>query len=244
MTRSGPFLSDALAGRVAIVTGAGGGIGRAIVEAFRGAGAQVAATDLTAPAMASAEVIALLHDVASPEDWARVVEQTLTRFGRVNLLVNCAGVFRPALIAEETVENFLLTVQVNQLGVLLGMQSVLDPMKAAGGGSIINLSSGAGLYGNAGTVSYAATKFAVRGMTKVAAIEFAPFGIRVNSIHPAAVRTSMVINLMEPEQAGHGTLLKRIMEPEEVANMALFLASDASSYSTGVEFICDGGISA
>lgn len=244
MNRHSSFARDALSGKVAIVTGAAGGIGNAVVEAFIGAGGRVVATDLAAPKGRSDNLLTLAHDVSSAADWGRIVNETMAHFGRIILLVNCAGIFRPASIADETSENFMRTAQVNQLGVFLGMQAVLEPMKAAGGGSIINLSSGAGLYGNAGTVSYAASKFAVRGMTKVAAIEFAPFGIRVNSIHPAAVRTPMVTNLMDPGQAGSDTLFKRIMEPEEVANMALFLASDASSYSTGVEFICDGGISA
>lgn len=237
------FASDCLAGRVALVTGAAGGIGQSVVKAFRSAGCTIIATDLKEPNCEEG-VLALAHDVTAAEAWADVVVRAAESFGRLDILVNCAGIFLPCAIADETPEGFLRTTLVNQLGVLLGMQAVLEPMKASGGGSIVNLSSGAGMGGHRMTVSYSASKFAVRGMTKVAAIEFAPFGIRVNSIHPAAVRTPMVTGQVDMSRGGENTLLKRIMEPEEVANMALFLASDASSYSTGSEFICDGGMRA
>ncbi len=235
------FAADCLAGRVALVTGASGGIGRAIVAAFGDAGAKVAGSDLQVPALAGAHVLGLAHDVTSRESWDAAVGEAVARFGKLDVLVNWAGIFVPRPIADESVEGYIQTTMVNQIGVFLGMQAVREVMAAAGGGSIVNLSSGADLYGNAGTVAYTASKFAVRGMSKVAAIEFAPHRIRVNSIHPAAVDTPMIARLGGPKPTGAGTLIGRIMEPREVANMALFLAREASSYSTGSEFVCDGG---
>ena len=237
------FAADCLAGRAVIVTGAAGGIGSKIVEACAAVGAMVAATDLQSPD-AEDSIMALAHDVTSSESWATVIAQALERFGRVDALINCAGIFEPRAIIDETVDGFLRTTMVNQVGVFLGMQAVLEAMAVAGGGSIVNLSSGAGLYGTPQTLAYTASKFAVRGMTKVAAREFAPHRIRVNSIHPAAVNTPMIARLGGPLPKGEGTLIGRIMEPEEVASMAVFLVSDASAYSTGSEFVCDGGLRA
>ena len=239
------FTAGCLAGKVAIVTGASGGIGRAVVAAMSAAGASTVATDIVASGSSENDALFLEHDVTNPGHWRQIVEQCTERFGYPSVLVNCAGIFIPSPIMKETVEGFLKTTQINQIGVFLGMQAVHDAMAKAGGGSIVNLSSAAGMGGNADTLAYTASKFAVRGMSKVAAIEFAPAGIRVNSIHPAAVRTSMISGAIEGNsRAGERTLLKRIMEPEEVANMVVFLASDASSYSTGSEFICDGGMRA
>jgi 3alpha(or 20beta)-hydroxysteroid dehydrogenase len=239
------FRPDCLEGRGAIVTGASGGIGRAIVGAMRGAGARIVATDITCPDLAGTDILSVAHDVTNQEQWNHVVQECIEQFDRPSILVNCAGIFVPNSIIDETVEGFRRTTEVNQIGVFLGMQTVYAAMAANGGGSIVNISSGAGMGGNAGTLAYAASKFAVRGMTKVAAIEFAPAGIRVNSVHPAAVRTPMVSGALgSGGRVGENTLLKRIMEPDEVANMVVFLASDASSYSTGSEFICDGGMRA
>jgi 3alpha(or 20beta)-hydroxysteroid dehydrogenase len=241
MDRSG----DRLAGKAALVTGAAGGIGKAIVEIFVSAGGKVVATDIAALPDPADGLATMAHDVTAPEAWRAAVALAEERFGALDILVNCAGIFSPAPIESETAEGFMRTARINQLGVFLGMQAALPALRRAGGGSIINLSSAAGLAGNSGTLSYSASKWAVRGMTKVAAVEFARFGIRVNSIHPAAVRTSMV-TARAPSDArlGASTLMQRLAEPEEVARMALFLASDDSSFSTGSEFVCDGGLTA
>ena len=147
-----------------------------------------------------------------------------------------------------SVADYMKTIEINQLGVFLGMRSVAAAMKAAGGGSIINISSIAGLGGAVGGVAYCASKFAVRGMTKVAAMELGPDNIRVNSIHPGGVMTNM---LSDAGLTGAGadalfarTPLGRIAQPEEMATLAAYLASDDSSYSTGSEFVADGGLTA
>jgi 3alpha(or 20beta)-hydroxysteroid dehydrogenase len=234
------FAADCLAGRVALVTGAAGGIGGKTVEALLAVGASVVATDLETLRVSGENVLSLAHDVTRLDDWKKVVAQAVARFGRLDILVNNAAIYRPCALENETIESYQQTSFVNQGSVLLGMQSVTEPMKNAGGGSIINISSGAGLYGTPGAIAYSASKWAVRGMTRVAAIELAPYRIRVNSIHPAAVNTPM-LDILPERPSGQSTLIKRIMQPEEVAGMVVFLASDASGYSTGAEFLCDGG---
>ncbi|MDH4565195.1 SDR family oxidoreductase [Pseudomonas sp. BN414] len=233
----------ALGGKVALITGALRGIGAAIAELFESQGATVVVADIAVSEERHERGRLLLPlDVSEPESWSRAVASTLRDFGRLDILVNSAGIFTVAAIEDETPERYMRMVRTNQLGVFLGMQAVFEPLRAAGSGSIVNLSSAAGLTGTPRTIGYSATKWAVRGMTKVAAIEFAPYNIRVNSIHPSAVATPMLGDMAA--NAGKSTPMGRVALPEEVAELALFLASDASRYSTGSEFVCDGGLTA
>lgn len=246
-----------LEAKVAIVSGAARGMGEAEARLFAAEGAKVVVCDVVeAEAKAVAEEIganALYQplDVTSEEDWASAVEVTLNAFGSIDILVNNAGIAESAPLSEMTLDSYRRVTEVNQTGVFLGMRAVVEPMKAAGGGSILNVSSIDGMIGMNNLMSYVASKWAVRGMTKAAAMELGPFGIRVNSIHPGFILTGMGI----PEGADpadiHGLLdahtarlapLGRSGRPEEIAKLALFLASDESAYSTGSEFVADGGL--
>ena len=166
-----------------------------------------------------------------------------------DVLVNNAGIVHVAPIAMIELEDYRRVVDVNQVGVLLGMKSVIPAMAGAGRGAIVNVSSVDGQFGTPAMVAYVASKFAVRGMTKVAALELGSLGIRVNSIHPGGVRTPMLLNpdfaFLDIEATmAKQVPLQRVAEPEEIAELALFLASDASSYCTGAEFVADGGLTA
>jgi len=221
-----------LAGKVAIVTGAAQGMGRAIAERFARDGAFFAHLD-----------------VGAPDEWSAAVELAVGRLGSIDVLVNNAGLVHQAALVDTTLDDFERVVRVNQTGPFLGMQAVVPAMKAAGGGSIINISSVRGLSGANGLLAYAATKFALRGMTKVAALELGQFGIRVNSIHPGAVATEGVLGAaiddLDSIDARFTELpIQRIGRPSDVAAMAAFLASEESSYCTGAEFIVDGGVTA
>jgi 3alpha(or 20beta)-hydroxysteroid dehydrogenase len=188
------------------------------------------------------------HDVTSEDDWARAVETTLTAFGRLDVLVNNAGILRHASIAEMPLADFREVLDVNVIGCWLGIRQVIAPMTDAGGGSIVNISSIEGFAGAAGLAAYSASKFAIRGVTKVAAQELGRFGIRVNSVHPGGVITPMTIataeNFTHADQLAFiKTMpLPRLAEPVEISRLVAFLASDESSYSTGAEFVADGGI--
>ena len=168
-------------------------------------------------------------------------------FGRLDVLVNNAGILTFASIADMPLADFRRVLEVNAVGCWLGMKAVIGPMKAAGGGSIVNISSIEGFTGAAGLSAYSASKFAVRGMTKVAAHELGQFGIRVNSVHPGGVLTRMVLDSGgRPRSDGEAFIkampLARFAEPVEISRLVAYLASDESSYSTGSEFIADGGI--
>jgi len=242
-----------LDGKVAIVTGGARGQGEAEVRAFAAEGAKVVVSDvLTAEGEALAgelgdDVVFARHDVSSEEEWAAVVALTLERFGGLHVLVNNAGIAgRGGPIARHALDDYERTVAVNQVGVFLGIRSSVDPMTAAGGGSIINISSGAGLRATKYMIGYAATKYAVTGMTAAAALELARNGIRVNSIHPGVIETPMVADAT-PEMKNaliKATPLRRIGMPDEIAQVAVFLASDESSYMTGAHLPVDGGITA
>lgn len=240
-----------LTGKVAIVTGAASGMGLAQAKLFIGEGAKVALTDLSSTGQSIAEslgdaAIFIRHDVSSEDQWAAVVKQTEERFGHVDVLVNNAGVFRAATLEDTTRENFDLHVAVNQTGIYLGMRAAAAAMKRAGKGSIVNLSSAAGMRGTPGCFAYVASKWAVRGMTKAAAVELAPYGIRVNSVHPGVIETAMVKD-QPPEWFSavcSMTPLGRLGQAEEVAQLALYLSSDESSYTSGAEIAIDGAATA
>jgi 3alpha(or 20beta)-hydroxysteroid dehydrogenase len=243
-----------LENKVALITGAARGQGAAEARLFAARGAKVMLCDVldadgeqTAAAIGPAAAYLRL-DVTDEDSWHAAVEATVARFGKLNVLVNNAGIGLLGALKTMSVADYMKTIEINQLGVFLGMRSVAAAMKAAGGGSIINISSIAGLGGAVGGVAYCASKFAVRGMTKVAAMELGPDNIRVNSIHPGGVMTNM---LSDAGLTGAGadalfarTPLGRIAQPEEMATLAAYLASDDSSYSTGSEFVADGGLTA
>jgi 3alpha(or 20beta)-hydroxysteroid dehydrogenase len=237
-----------LDGKVAIVTGAARGQGEAEARLFVDEGAKVVLGDVLddlgkAVADDLGDRATYLHmDVSREEDWDEAI-RAAAALGPLNVLVNNAAVIRPAAIVDTSLNDYLGVIAINQVGCFLGMRSAVEPMKAAGGGSIVNISSMDGIGSKNGLISYSASKFAVRGMTKTAALELGQFGIRVNSIHPGGVNTPM------GNPAGDDSIapvfarlpIPRIGEPIEIGYMALFLASDEASYCTGAEFVVDGG---
>ena len=240
-----------LDGKVAIVTGGARGQGAEEGALFAREGAAVVLTDvLDEEGEKRAAAIGadyLHHDVTSEADWERVVTATRERHGHVDVLVNNAGIFRSASLEGTELADYRRVIEVNQVGVFLGMRAVAPVMKQAGSGSIINISSVAGLEGQPRTIAYSASKWAVRGMTKVAAAELGRYGIRVNSIHPGLIDTDMMQELPAIQQGkldkvNRLILLGRPAKPGEVAQLALFLASDESSYCTNSEFVVDGGV--
>jgi len=240
-----------LDGKVAIITGGAGGMGKMHGKFFVKEGAKVVVADLESSdgknvaGELGENAMFVAFDVTDEASWESLVKETEDRFGPVSILVNNAGIVSQGSIVDTSLEKYRQTIHINQDGVFLGMKHVLPSMKKVDNGSIINISSIAGMVGGENNLAYTASKFAVRGMTKAAAAEFAQFGIRVNSVHPGVIRTPMT------EQEGVKELvqemekdipMKRIAEPEEITNLVLFLASDESSYSTGSEFVADGGL--
>jgi 3alpha(or 20beta)-hydroxysteroid dehydrogenase len=240
-----------LGGRVAIISGGARGQGAAEAALFVAQGASVVLGDVldetgqaTAASLGSAAVYHHL-DVTSEASWTDLVAATLDRFGQIDVLVNNAGIFRLASLTDTTPQLWHQVMDVNATGVYLGMRTVCPTMIEQRRGSIINISSVAGLRGAGMAFAYGASKWAVRGMTKSAAQTLAPFGVRCNSVHPGIIDTAM---LQEFDRAGvRESVRERIpmareASPDEVAALVLYLASDESSYSTGSEFIVDGGM--
>ena len=243
-----------LDGKVALITGGARGMGKSHVRHFVEQGARVVFGDVldeqgeAVAAKLGGDARYVHHDVTSEADWAAAVATALDAFGRLDVCVNNAGVLAFASISEMPLAEFRRILEINAVGCWLGMKSVIEPMKAAGGGSIVNISSIEGLTGAADCSAYAASKFAVRGMTKAAAQELGRFGIRVNSVHPGGILTRMVLDTadsMDPERGERyfkALPLGRFGQSVEVSRLVAFLASDESSYSTGSEFVIDGGI--
>ena len=240
-----------LKGKVAVITGAAQGMGAAHARAFIQEGAKVVLTDLNdekGQALASElgdNGLFIKQDVTSEADWARVIEATEAHFGPVDVLVNNAGITQSKSLLETSLDDYRRILEINQVSVFIGMKSAVPSMIKAGGGSIVNISSINGLVG--GAIGYTDSKFAVRGMTKAAALECAAYNIRVNSVHPGVIETPMIMQgdtKAAVEAFAKHIPLKRVAKPEEVSSLVLYLASDESSYSTGSEFVVDGGITA
>jgi 3alpha(or 20beta)-hydroxysteroid dehydrogenase len=233
--------------KVVIVTGGTSGLGAAAAARMARDGARVVVTDLRdeegEKTAADIGGVFLHHDVTSEDDWQVVVDATVERYGRVDGLVNNAGVGSWSLIENETLEQFEQVLKVNLTGVFLGLKAVIAPMKAAGGGSIVNIGSAAGLTGHPLSSGYGASKWGVRGLTKIAAVELGQHRIRVNSVAPGLVYTPMTA--AHGARLGEGNFplapMGRIGEPVEVGEVVSFLISDASSYMTGAEIAVDGG---
>lgn len=234
-----------LDGKVMLVTGGARGIGAAIARAAVTEGAQVVIGDVLdcegeALAKKLGESAKYVHlDVTRPGDWIAAVAIAVGIYGKLNVLVNNAGIAGYAPIDRYSGAEWDRIIAINLTGVFNGIKAAIPALKDAGGGSIVNMSSLAGLRGEAGMPGYVATKFAVSGLTKAAALDLGRYGIRVNSIHPGIVRTPL--SAAGPQVSMSHVAMERVGEPDEIANLAVFLASDASSFSTGAEFIADGG---
>lgn len=230
--------------KVALITGGAQGMGEAHARLLLAEGAKVVITDIRdneGEALASelgGNCRYLHQDISKPEDWDTVIDFTLAEYGKLNVLVNNAGIANGAMLEDFDLDQWQRILDINLTGTFLGMRAAVKPMKSAGGGSIINVSSIEGLRGTPWAHGYVATKWAVRGLTKSAAIELAADNIRVNSLHPGLIRTPMTEHF--PDDLIN-IPMKRPGQPAEVAHFVLFLASDESSYATGTEFVMDGG---
>jgi 3alpha(or 20beta)-hydroxysteroid dehydrogenase len=241
-----------LEGKVALISGGARGMGAEEARLFVSQGARVLLGDVLdeegqKTAASIGESVIYQHlDVTSESDWQAAVAKAESAFGSLDVLVNNAGILRYGALETTSQEEYELVIRINQLGPFLGMKAAIPALRRSGGGSIVNISSLAGMQGVAGAVSYTASKFAVRGMTKVAALELAGDGIRVNSVHPGGVDTPMTRPLGDSSEAdsarGYGSPIPRIGQPDDVAQLVLFLASEMSSYCTGSEFVVDGGL--
>ena len=240
-------MAERLAGKVALISGGARGMGASHVRTLCTEGAKVVFGDILddegkAVAAELGDAVRYVHlDVTKPEQWESAVATTIAEFGGIDVLVNNAGIINIGTFEDYELSEWHRILDINLTGVFLGIRAVVKPMKEAGRGSIINISSIEGIAGTIGCHGYTATKFAIRGLTKSAALELGPSGIRVNSIHPGLVKTPMTEWV--PEDIFH-TALGRIGEPKEVSNLVVYLASDESSYSTGSEFVVDGGTTA
>jgi 3alpha(or 20beta)-hydroxysteroid dehydrogenase len=233
-----------LNGKVVLVTGAASGIGHAVAELFLKEGATVYATDIAAPKQAYSEgIISLPLDVTSEAEWAKVVSTIVDKHGRLDVLVNNAGIIAYEPLHELSMENWLKMIAVDQTGVFLGMREAVRPMRAQKSGSIINVSSIWGSVAVGAAHSYHAAKGAVRNMSKNAAMTYATEGIRVNSVHPGFIDTPLT-QAQAPDLNDAviaSTPMKRAGKAIEIAHGCLYLASDESSYVTGTELVIDGG---
>lgn len=240
-----------LENKVIIITGGAQGMGELHAKKAISEGAKVVITDIndelgqkTAESLGN-NALFIKHDVSKEEDWAHVIEEVTRKWKRIDVLVNNAGITYNKTIDEITLEDYMKIVNINQISVFLGIKSVSQVMKNQKQGSIINISSMNGLVG--GAIGYTDTKFAVRGMTKATAKELSPYNIRVNSVHPGVIQTAMLEqdDVKEAVKQFEKTIpMRRVAQPEEVSNLVCFLASDEASYSTGSEFVIDGGITA
>jgi 3alpha(or 20beta)-hydroxysteroid dehydrogenase len=242
-----------LSGKVALVTGAANGQGAAAARRFAAEGARVVLTDVdddAGKALAD-ELGAPYHhlDVSEEDGWTTAVAAASEAYGPVTVLVNNAGVLHFSLLHETALADYERVIRVNQVGTFLGMRAVVPGMLALGTGSIVNVSSVEGLAAAPLLTAYTASKFAIRGMTKVAALELAGRGVRVNSVHPGVVDTGLLPAALGGQPVDLSYVAKkvpmrRVGQPAEIAELVVFLASDDSSYCTGAEFVADGGVTA
>jgi len=243
-----------LNGKVAIITGAAQGMGESHVRTFVAQGAKVVFTDLNEERgkkiadELGGNAFFIRHDVTKPEEWRNVVAQAEEQFGPVNVLVNNAGILGPVKTITEIEENeYLKVIEVNQNAVYYGMKYTIPSMLKAGIGSIVNISSVAGIVAIPGypSLAYMGSKFAVRGLTKAAAVEYGKQNIRANSVHPGYIKTPMMVEATDEDGNGaaDATPLARMADAEEVSELVVFLASDESSFMTGTEQVIDGGMS-
>ncbi|CAI8034534.1 Cyclopentanol dehydrogenase [Geodia barretti] len=237
-----------LEGKVALITGGARGQGAAEARLFAREGARVVIADVLDPdGMAVAAEInelggdaTFVHlDVSSQDDWQQAIDATVAAYGKLDVLVNNAAIWRGGHVLETTGEQWDTVLDINAKGVFLGTKLAIPEMRKAGGGSIVNISSTAGLVGSRTSTAYSASKGAVRLFTKSTAVQYGRENIRANSIHPGPIDTPMGDHR---EEAIERTVLKRIGTPEDIANGALFLASDDSSFMTGAELVIDGGL--
>ena len=248
-----------LDGKVAIITGAAGGMGLTMAQTFAEEGAKVVAADIQFELLQEGvneiianggDALALKLDVSSPDEWKTAIDKTVETYGKIDVLVNNAAIQIGKSVKEATLEEWNKVLAINATSVFLGMQTVIPPMQENGKGSIINMSSIGGIIGGGPDgydVAYSASKGAVRSMTKHAASVLAKDNIRVNSVHPGVIRTPMIVSSLEeyPElretMATNFPLPPHMGEPKDLAYMVLFLASDESKFATGSEFVIDGG---
>ncbi|OCA92011.1 glucose 1-dehydrogenase [Pseudobacillus wudalianchiensis] len=244
-----------LAGKVAIITGAAGGQGAYEAQLFTREGAKVIATDVQTELLeqvvarineSGEQAIALKHDVASEEDWQAVVNTTVETYGKVDILINNAGIYISNNVKDTTLDEWDKTMSINSTGVYLGMKHVIPEMLKSGSGSIVNISSIDSIIGSGSSAAYAASKGAVRSLTKNAAFNYAKDKIRVNSVHPGVIITPMNEHQLASEEtktfAQKNTPLPYLGAPEDVAYGVLYLASDESKFVTGIELVIDGGL--
>ncbi|KGR90160.1 short-chain dehydrogenase [Ureibacillus massiliensis 4400831 = CIP 108448 = CCUG 49529] len=244
-----------LENKVAIITGAANGQGKAEAILFTQHGANVVITDIDEESLTKTAkeisdlggtVLAIKHNVSTEEDWKNVIELTIKEFGKLDILINNAGILLRNSLEDTTLDEFEKIQAVNTRGTFLGMKHAAALMKESGGGSIINISSIYGLVGSKGSIAYHSSKGAIRLMTKAAAIDLSKNYIRVNSIHPGVIETAMsneiVKNGVHPLKVY--VPWPELGQPEDIANGALYLASDESKYVTGSELVIDGGYSA
>lgn len=243
-----------LDGKIAIITGAAQGMGESHARTFIAEGAKVILTDLNEQRgkqianELGENALFIKHDVANIEDWNKVVAQGEAAFGPINVLVNNAGILGPIkTITELDEKDYLKVIEINQNALFYGMKYTIPSMQKAGIGSIVNISSMAGIVANQGypSLAYTGSKFAVRGLTKAAAVEYGKENIRANSVHPGYIKTPMMVEATDEEGGGVVDVipLARMAEAIEVSNLVVFLASDESSYLTGTEQVIDGGMS-
>lgn len=246
-----------VSGKVAIVTGAAGGMGKADALLLAQEGAKVVVTDIQEDKVNAVveeihknggEAIGFRHDVTSENEWEHIVEETVKKWGKIDVLVNNAGISFPKSLLDTTAQDWDKVMAINLTGGFFGLKHVIPVMQKNGGGSIINISSIAGLTGSNGAGPYTASKGAVRLLTKAVAIDYGKDNIRCNSIHPGYIETPMTEGLFADENMTNwfrsNTPLPRLGKPENIAAGVLFLASDESSFITGAELAIDGGVSA
>ena len=245
-------MSRRLDGKVALITGSARGQGEAEARRFAAEGAKVAITDLRdvqgeqLAAEMGPDTFYQQLDVTREDDWDAAVATTVERFGRLDILVNNAGIGAFGTLEGLDLKTHHEMIDINLHGVYLGMRAAKAALVATGNGAIVNISSIDGIVGVLGMTSYSGSKFAVTGMTRSAAIELGPLGVRVNSIHPGVINSPMVQEAPPETRARLDRLMdmqpiKRMGEPDEIASLALFLASDEASYITGAQFVIDGG---